>query len=400
MKLYVDKIDLAGPTRREPVALALVLTPLGCEGPSGTFSMIQLQHVLGPINEEGWMLAAGLYPEDAGLDPEDFLAVFLQVWETSKPERVHSLLAALRGRLDRTPLGQRLVRCEGIPSEGIARAAGAEVMHLLSAAFVHAGDVLVFDAFAGGPHDPLEDWKDGTLDVVDFRGVAAVCLRLEMETSGQRLPETLSWEAPGVTEDSWRSVNDTDVVDETYRIRNPYGEEQRITDRHDGDRATFDDGDTWTVAAMAAAGWETTFRESGINDGGTRYPPSAETSAPWRRPRTWSEVTVGREVLLALGGKEVAGEVIFSSQVGERRRAELLPADSLSPTAPEDGEPVEGRRIPIVVTRLKDFKIRDPAPVASPRLATHEDPLLVDLGGGATVSLEVDDPGPTAGEDA
>lgn len=58
--------------------------------------------------------------------------------------------------------------------------------------------------------------------------------------------------------EKWRAMGDLDTVIESFRIRNPYGEEQTITDRHTGLRASFDDGDTWTVSAMVAAGWETT----------------------------------------------------------------------------------------------------------------------------------------------
>lgn len=458
MKLYVDKITFAAPPRREPYALALVLTPRGCEGPLGSFSMIQHR----PVRElsssptaspSGWLLAQHL-------DPEDFLVVFLQVWETSKPERVHGLLAALRTRLERSPLGQRLIRGQGIPSEGLARSGGGEVMRTVAATLVGAGDVLVT-----GRLMISDEWSPSIEDVTDFRGRATVSLRLEAPGSagwscslcGSALDskgvcercgssheltvgplfspasgEVVELETPpakgavvtadvqgipegaevlDVREDGrsvpfdrpspWRLIVDTDVVDETFRIRNPYGEEQTITDRHEGDRVSFDDGDTWTVAAMAAAGWEMCVDDrplvenrpttrtpaphfgdplpsnfpvhggtepvyapgEGPGEGGGRaagvMPPS-----PWRHPRTWSEVTVGREVLFPLGGQEVEGEVVPpEGKLAGPNRAYLLPASSLSPTVPEDGVPQKDRVIdPIRVIRLKDFKIRDPEP--------------------------------------
>lgn len=53
--------------------------------------------------------------------------------------------------------------------------------------------------------------------------------------------------------DNWREIKSGDVIEDGDRIKNPYGEEPVILDFHDGTRVTFDDGDTWTVAAMAGA---------------------------------------------------------------------------------------------------------------------------------------------------
>jgi hypothetical protein len=176
--------------------------------------------------------------------------VFLQVWESNDPFRSNAILAGLRPRLERTPLGQRLIRGEGLPSEGIARGGGAEVMRRVAEALVGAGDVAAMTY-----HDPLyQDWREGE--------------KRDVKDPGCRVTVSLHLEAPGA-EVAWRPIADTDVVDDRFRIRNPFGEEQTITDRHEGDRASFDDGDTWTVPAMAAAGWQTALREGGANDGGT-----------------------------------------------------------------------------------------------------------------------------------
>lgn len=62
--------------------------------------------------------------------------------------------------------------------------------------------------------------------------------------------------------DKWRTVSVRDVVDNDFRVRNPYGEEQVILDCHDGSKASFDDGDTWTVEEMSGGSWETTCRRA------------------------------------------------------------------------------------------------------------------------------------------
>lgn len=79
--------------------------------------------------------------------------------------------------------------------------------------------------------------------------------------------------------EKWRLLTPFELVSSDFRVRNPYGEEQTITDRHDGLRATFDDGDTWTISEMTAGGWETPGESSEWRD------PETVTVAVYERRR-------------------------------------------------------------------------------------------------------------------
>lgn len=331
MKLYVDKMELQAPTGREAYALALVLTPLGCEGPSGTGCM-SVQRRLLDDPENDWQLAADL-------DLEDFLVVFLQIWEASDPLRSNAILAALRTRLERTPLGRRLVRGEGIPSEGIARSGGSEVMRIVWEALVQAGDVLVMGDGLKATQATLEICKgmmragiaagiteESGIAIGDVWGRAKVFLRLEAETK-----------VPGVAREPSRHFEEPQ----------PSGFPLYV----EAEGAAYDPG----------------------NGPGT-------FDLPWRQPRTWSEVTVGREVLWYSGGEHVQCEVIQpEGQAAARNKAYLQPRDALASTVrrrPEAGMPREAQdAYPIVVTQLNDFKIRDPALGGGTLVGELADPL-------------------------
>ena len=57
--------------------------------------------------------------------------------------------------------------------------------------------------------------------------------------------------------ETWRDIEAGDLVRDGDRIRNPYGDDYPVRDFRDGTTVLFDDGDAWSVYAMAAAGgWE------------------------------------------------------------------------------------------------------------------------------------------------